>query len=136
MEKYLVLFMFTYIAYIFGFSIYNFFIRKKAISNQLVKMSHFRSYTTSGPEHLKIYSNHYSNQFQIPILFLVTCLVILVFKSTSIVTLSLAGLFLASRLVHAYIHLTYNNVIHRALAFASGGFTLLFMWIEILLFIF
>ena len=136
MEKYLVLYIFAYLLYIFAFTIVNFFVRKKAIINRQVKLSHFRSYLSEGPEHLEILKNHFSNQFQVPVLFFITCIISIQFQTTTPLTLILSGIFILSRVIHAYIHLTYNNVVHRALIFSLGGLTIGALWIEILYSIF
>jgi hypothetical protein len=42
---------------------------------------------------------------------------------------ALAWLFVVSRLVHAYIHLTSNHVGRRFAAFAASALVLLIMWV-------
>ncbi|MFL2854936.1 MAG: MAPEG family protein [Pseudohongiellaceae bacterium] len=50
-------------------------------------------------------------------------------SSTSTVTL--AWIFVAARVVHSVTHLTYNNVLHRVVAFGVSNLTVLVMWISI-----
>ena len=44
--------------------------------------------------------------------------------------LNLAWLYVGLRLVHTLIHISYNYVIHRFMAFVLSMLTLLAMWIE------
>ena len=44
------------------------------------------------------------------------------------VTLGLAWLFVALRIVHSAIHCTYNKVIHRFYAYLAGGSVLWVLW--------
>jgi hypothetical protein len=43
--------------------------------------------------------------------------------------LVLAWLFIASRYVHAWVHLTTNRMRHRNLAFVAGAVILALLWI-------
>lgn len=40
----------------------------------------------------------------------------------------LAWVYVALRFLHSFIHLTYNNVLHRLSAFAVSNFVLIGMW--------
>jgi hypothetical protein len=46
------------------------------------------------------------------------------------VQVGLAWVFVASRYAHSFIHLSYNNVLHRFAAFAIGLLILLAMWVR------
>jgi len=48
---------------------------------------------------------------------------------TSSAAIALAWAYVALRVVHSLIHITYNHVLHRFLAFASSNFVLLALWI-------
>ena len=104
-----------------------FFRRKKRIQEGVVRTSHFRSYTGESSEELVIIQNHYNNQFQIPVIFLFSLLLSLQQGNTSKLVLGLAIVFTLSRMVHSYIHLTYNNVLHRAQAYFVGIICVLFI---------
>ena len=43
-------------------------------------------------------------------------------------TLTLAWLYVATRIAHSAVHLTYNNVIHRLRAFGASIFLLAALW--------
>lgn len=74
-----------------------------------------------------------SNQFEIPVLFYVACLAFLALGISSATGLFLAWLFVVFRVVHAYIHLTYNLLLHRIVAFWLSVFTVLALWICLIL---
>ena len=75
------------------------------------------------------YSNCLLNQFELPVLFYALIAFILVTKFGDLLLLVLAWVFVLSRIVHAYIHTTNNNVDQRFMAYGAGLFVLLAMWI-------
>ncbi len=61
---------------IFALGISNFVVRYRAIKNKQLKISHFRTYESkegSIPEQVVIFGRHFDNQFQVPVIFLITC---------------------------------------------------------------
>lgn len=74
------------------------------------------------PDDLRKLGNNYSNQFELPLLFYVLCIIAMLVNMADMITLLLAWLFVASRLVHAYIHTTNNRVPRRGLVFFFGAF--------------
>lgn len=76
-------------------------------------------------------SNAVNNQFQLPVLFYVACLIAL-WMRISMIEAILAWLFVISRYVHAGIHITTNNVRHRHAAFFAGFALLAIIWIALL----
>ena len=82
------------------------------------------------PEHEKRVSNAFDNQFQLPVLFYVACGLALYFGPGWIEAV-LASLFVVSRIVHAAIFVTTNNVIHRFAAYATGLTLLGLLWLDL-----
>jgi hypothetical protein len=74
------------------------------------------------PDDLRKLGNNYSNQFELPVLFYVLCIIALLVNMADMIAILLAWLFVASRLVHAYIHTTHNRVPRRGLVFFFGAF--------------
>ncbi len=85
------------------------------------------------PEKLLNRTRHYDNQFQLPLLFFITCLVWLALNRSTPVVVGLAWAFVASRLIHSYVHLGTNNVIQRAASFVIGWVILAAMWVLLIL---
>jgi hypothetical protein len=75
-------------------------------------------------------ANAFTNQFELPVLFYAVVAFALITSRVDIVMLILAWLFVLSRLLHAYIHTTTNDVGSRFKAYAVGVFVLMAMWIH------
>ena len=75
------------------------------------------------------FANNLMNQFEAPVLFHVVCLCLFATAGVSVLTVTLAWLFVISRYLHALVHLTANNVMLRFNAFGFGLVVLLVMWI-------
>ena len=73
--------------------------------------------------------NAYHNQLETPLLFYVLILLALVTQTADLILFVLSWLFVASRFVHAYIHLTTNRIDRRAPVFLVGAIGLALMWI-------
>lgn len=73
-------------------------------------------------------ANAFGNQFELPILFYVVVLAAFVTGHMTDTLLVLAWAFVATRLVHALIHISINALTPRSLVFATGFFILLAMW--------
>ncbi|RWD79488.1 MAPEG family protein [Mesorhizobium sp.] len=74
-------------------------------------------------------ANNLINQFELPVLFHVLCLALFVTNGVNYLTLVLMWLFVVTRYVHAWVHLTRNYVLHRSRAFFLGAGILLVAWI-------
>lgn len=85
------------------------------------------------PEAIVVTTRTFNNQFEMPLLFyVVTVLYVLLMPNDSL-SFVLAWLFVFSRYVHAYIHLTYNHIIHRLIAFLLGFICVIIMWVNMLM---
>lgn len=81
------------------------------------------------PERSRQFANAYSNQFELPVLFYVLTILALFTRKADIVFVVLAWVFVATRFVHAYVHVTSNNLRLRFPAFLVGTIVLLIMWV-------
>jgi hypothetical protein len=73
--------------------------------------------------------NSYQNQLELPILFYVLTILAVITKHADLLFVVMAWIFVLSRLVHAYIHVTSNDMRLRGPWFGVGAFTLAIMWI-------
>lgn len=80
------------------------------------------------PEYLAKVCNNYDNLLALPILFYVISGFLFITSKVELAQIIMAWMFVGSRYMHSYIHTTYNNVIHRMLAFMVGVVTLITMW--------
>ncbi|MFT5711554.1 MAG: hypothetical protein ACI8QT_002262 [Halioglobus sp.] len=72
-------------------------------------------------------SNNIANQFEVPVLFYVLCLVLYSINAVDIVAVVLAWLFVLSRFAHAYVHLGSNYVAVRFRLFLAGCLVMIAM---------
>ncbi|MBI3229828.1 MAG: MAPEG family protein [Burkholderiales bacterium] len=61
--------------------------------------------------------------------FYVICLVLYVTHASTPFSVTLAWGYVALRVLHSVIHLSYNHVIHRLLAFTASNVVLIVLWI-------
>ena len=135
MEKNILLLIPIYIFYIALLGIFMFRKRVSAIRSKKVSLGHFRSYDSDSPQDLLVLKNHFSSQFEIPILFFITCLSAELLGAESAFIFVLGCVFILSRFMHSYIHLGSNNVKLRALYYFLGVLCVLTMWVGIVLII-
>jgi hypothetical protein len=81
------------------------------------------------PARVQQVSNTYQNQFELPVLFYLLVALALFTKQADLLFVAMAWIFVATRLVHAFIYTTSNVVIRRFQAFLAGAIVLMIMWI-------
>ncbi|MFN0183753.1 MAG: MAPEG family protein [Aquabacterium sp.] len=74
-------------------------------------------------------ADNYKNLFEMPVLFYVLALALLATGSVTPLQLGLAWGYVALRVVHSFIHVGYNKVMHRFQVFALSGLVLGVMWV-------
>ncbi len=74
-------------------------------------------------------ANAFHNQFELPILFYGLVALALITRKADLAFVVMAWIFVATRLVHAYIFTTSNRVSQRFMAFLAGAVILMLMWI-------
>jgi hypothetical protein len=72
--------------------------------------------------------NAYQNQLELPVLFYVLTILAWITRHADYLFVIMAWVFVALRLVHAYIHVTENDVRRRGLMFGLGAVVLALMW--------
>jgi len=81
------------------------------------------------PPHVAVANRNFMNLLELPILFYVVCLMYFVAGRLDQAALIVAWLYVAVRAVHSVIHLTYNNVMHRLIAYAVSNAVLATLWV-------
>ena len=74
------------------------------------------------------FANTYNSQFQLPVLFYAVSIFAQINDAVDVVLIALAWGFVATRLAHAWIYVTYNNLRQRFVAFVAGFAMLAVMW--------
>ena len=80
------------------------------------------------PGEVSIPNRNYMNLLESPVLFYVVCLMFYETRWVDMPVLWLAWAFVAVRVTHSLVHLTYNHVGHRALIFGASNFIAIAMW--------
>jgi len=106
-------------------------IRVPLVANGKIKIAEMALSREPWPEREKRVSNAFDNQFQLPVLFFVAAGVAL-FLIPSAFEVVLAWLFVLSRIAHATIHASRNNVVHRFWAYVLGFAVLIAFWLDLL----
>jgi hypothetical protein len=71
----------------------------------------------------------FQNQLELPVLFYLLTILAVITRSADLVFVVLAWVFVLSRLAHAYVHVTDNDLGRRGQVFGLGALVLLIMWI-------
>lgn len=81
------------------------------------------------PDDVRKFGNSYSNQFELPVLFYLLCILLMLLQpGGNSLYLLLAWAFVVGRYVHAFIHVTSNHVLRRFYAFLVSALVLVLMW--------
>ena len=125
--------MFAMVLLTFAVAFYMFIQRLGAVKQHKVSLGYFRlnSGAAEPPARMVAASNHFSNLFEVPVLFYTVCLLAMIMNLQGPLLVLIAWIFVAARVLHALIHVTYNNVLHRTLAFSISVICVLAMWVII-----
>jgi hypothetical protein len=107
------------------------FLRTQALRSGAVKPEQIALREPNWSLRVMQIGNAYHNQLELPVLFYVVMLLAMVTKTLDVVIYVLAWMFVLSRLVHAYIHVTSNRLDRRGGLFGLGAIALLLMWVII-----
>ena len=78
-------------------------------------------------EAVMLINNNIRNQFELPVLFYVVCLVLWALEAVSVLALVVAWLFVVRRIAHAWVHLSSNYIPNRRRFFTAGWWLLMFL---------
>jgi hypothetical protein len=104
-------------------------VRLRALKGREVRLGDIALRQPAWPERPTQISNAYDSQFQLPVLFYALVPLALITRKADLLFVVLSWIFVATRLAHAAIHTTSNNVQQRFMAFLAGAIVLLIMWI-------
>jgi hypothetical protein len=110
------------------------FTRVSAVRRGLIKIKYFRTYNEgSSTEHELKASQHFSNMFEMPVLFYVAAIIAMVLPVQGNAIVATAWIFFGSRVAHAYTHIGPNRILPRMFAFFVGVFAVAAMLVQILI---
>lgn len=81
------------------------------------------------PREARQAGNAFRNQFELPVLFYAITAFALITRKADLAFVVLAWVFVLSRIVHAGIHVSSNDIRLRFPVFAFGAIVLLIMWV-------
>jgi len=85
------------------------------------------------PPHVVVANRNFMNLLELPILFYVVCLMYFVAGRVAPLPLGIAWAYVAARAVHSLIHMSYNRVTHRLIAYAVSNVILAALWVTFFL---
>ena len=71
----------------------------------------------------------FQNQFEMPVLFYVLTILAIISKHADFLFVVMAWIFVLTRLAHAYVHCTSNDLRARGALFGIGALVLAIMWL-------
>lgn len=103
--------------------------RFKAGRQGLVSADDFR-YGESArvPDSVRLPNRNFMNLLEVPVLFYVAGFTAFLTQHVDALILGLAWAYLALRIGHSAIHVTYNNVMHRLALFATSNVVISVIW--------
>jgi len=105
--------------------------RNVSVVRGAVSARYFKAFTDDRPaEWIERPARAYMNLLELPVLFYLVCLLMLITGSFDSAQISLAWLFVATRYVHAVIYIGFNHVPSRFAAFLTGVITLAVIWVR------
>lgn len=122
--------MIAHVALVYGIYLLMAVRRSAAVKAGSAKVSQFRENRDEPAESLFV-RNNLANQFELPVLFHICCLALYATAAAGFWAVLLAWLFVLSRYVHCFIHVTSNRIRFRQPAFTLGFLALGAMWIAL-----
>ncbi|MDP1772738.1 MAG: MAPEG family protein [Methylobacter sp.] len=117
----------------FGIGLWMLKLRFKAVKEDSLNPGYFQlNRGAKLPDYLAKVTNHYTNLFELPVLFYVVCLVLYAGHKVDGLYIGLTWAFVGVRYIHAYIHTTSNILKQRRLAFLVGSLILSCIWARLL----
>ena len=77
-------------------------------------------------------SDNFRNLFEVPVLFYVLCIALVQTGGSTPGFVTGAWAYAGLRALHSLIHVTYNRVVHRFLAYVASTLLLIGMWVAFL----
>jgi hypothetical protein len=106
------------------------FVRVRSVQRREIGPNDFKyGESPAVPSAVSIPNRNYMNLLELPMLFYVVCLVLYVTAGASLLAVYVAWAYVALRVVHSIIHLSYNHVLHRLAAFTLSNVALVSLWV-------
>jgi hypothetical protein len=103
--------------------------RRQALAGREVTAEETALDNSRWPVQARKFANCFSNQFELPVLFYVLCLMGHTTRTADLIFVILAWVFVAGRVLHALVHTGSNVVARRSAVFLIGFLAVLLMTI-------
>jgi len=103
--------------------------RTRALNGRQTSLKDIALGQPNWPTRVTQIGNCFSNQFEVPVLFYILIALALPLRHADLFIVLMSWVFVVTRLVHAGIFVTSNNVRLRGLAWFAGVLVLLAMWL-------
>ena len=74
-------------------------------------------------------ADNYRNLFELPVLFYALCLALYATQGVNLAFVAAAWAYVGLRVLHSFIHIGYNKVMHRFSVFVTSSALLAAMWV-------
>lgn len=106
------------------------FVRVRSVRRREIGPNDFKyGESQAVPPNVSIPNRNYMNLLEMPMLFYVICVILYVTGGASRLAVLVAWAYVAFRVVHSLIHLSYNHVLHRLAAFTLSNVALVSLWV-------
>jgi hypothetical protein len=103
--------------------------KKRAVLRGEVDAARRALHEDAWPDEVRQVNNNIRNQFELPVLFYVLCLALFALQASGWLAQALAWGFVASRIVHAWVHTRSNVVPLRRRVFIVGVLLVFALWL-------
>jgi hypothetical protein len=103
--------------------------RTKALQSGETRYQDIAMREPKWPHRAALFGNSFSNQFELPVLFYVLTILAMMTKHADLLFVLLAWVFVAFRILQAFVHVTNNNVPFRGGYYGVAALVLLIMWL-------
>lgn len=104
--------------------------RVRAVRDKQLSVGYFSTFQGAvEPEFTAQASRHFTNLFEAPTLFYVACVAAIATGEVAIAMVVLAWIYVAARVIHAYIHLGTNRIGRRIRTYFGSWLVLAAMWV-------
>ena len=102
----------------------------KSVLNREVDIRHFRLFNSKIPKNLQSISQHYKNMFEMPILFYILCILLIINNNYTQLDVMLAWGFVVFRVLHSLARIPNRDVNLRFGLFSGSFIMLVIGWIN------
>lgn len=126
--QWLLLPAFIHVAWIYVIALRMGLSKQRAV-REGVKLTDVALDNSGWPDATRKLNNNYDNQFELPVLFYAILPLLLMLVKVDWLQVTLAWVFVASRILHSLVHTGSNVVTKRGMAFLYGFIAVGLMWV-------